>query len=427
MNVLPNFRPLGAALLMLAVLAGAYECAQGLPQPPLAPASASQENTAAISLAVADSAAGYAPLPATGTEAAGDSRPAPPAPEPAAREEAEPRPRQCRPQPLRFAERSRPGPRRYVGTVNSQPATAELSPGEAGLLEGRFYFWRSGEEYGLHQRGRRARVLALGQAAGHWQLSQPAGPVLRGTWLDSAGRQVGTFWLRESYQRGARYDLHTLRLTGGLAISPNSCDVPEVDQDFLHLRGPAGRLPQARVLFPALPSRRQQVREAHSSETHCGRDLAVLFNDFNLFSYKTDSYDMPFEGSSSFSISVALLDLTTGRKLSIYQQLRPGYAQRLRRLLTMHLLDVPDAAAYTIAPDRGWEWVSDHGQRQPLAPLPADPASSNFAYTSCTLTAQGLVVYAREESIATISYPELRPLVRPGTPLARMLRARGLW
>jgi len=311
--------------------------------------------------------------------------------------------------------------------VNGRRATAEISPDEAGRLKGRFYFWRSGRAYELWQgTQRRPRVLALGPAEGCWQLSQPVGPVLRGRWLNAAGRRVGTFELRENYRGGARYDIHKLRLTGGEVIASSPCDVPEVEQDFLHLRGPVGRRPAARAQFPAPPIRRRQALEAQRNDSHCGTELVVLFNDFNLLSYEIRNFDWPFEGSSSFSKYEVLLDLTTGRELSIYQQLRPGYARRLRWLITTALLDAPDASAYTIDPFQGWEWVADHGRRLPLAPLPADPASSSFAYSSCTLTAQGLAVYARNEPITTIPYAELRPLVRPGTPLARMLRARGL-
>lgn len=429
MRASPPFRPVGAALLLLAVLAGAYTCARELPQLPPATTVASRNVTTGTATApAAGSAAGYAPLPTA--EATAATPPATPAaePAPATDDEAAPKPRRCRPQPLRFAERSRPGPRRYVGTVNGRRATAEIGLDEAGLLKGRFYFWRSGQEYELWQRARRLpRVLALNPTDGRWQLSQPVGPVLRGTWLDAAGRRVGTFTLRESYQGGARYDIHTLRLTGGVAVSPNSCDVPEVEQDFLHLRGPVGRLPQARAQFPALPIRRRQALKAHNNETHCGTELVVLFNGFNLLSYEVHTFDSPFEGSSSISTHAVLLDLATGWELSIYQQLRPGYARRLRWLLTMHLLDAPGAAAYTINDLQGWEWVADRGRRLPLAPLPADPASRTFAYTFCTLNAQGLAVYARNEPLTTISYAELRPLVRPGTPLARLLQARGLW
>jgi len=421
------FRPVGATLLMLAVLTGAYTRARELPQLPPATTAASQNIITAIA-PVADSGASYAALPAADATAA-IPPPAPPAPEPAPATDNEPtpKPRRCRPQPLRFAERSRPGPRRYVGMVNGRRATAEIGLDEAGLLKGRCYFWRSGQEYALWQGTRpRPRVLELGPGVGRWQLSQPVGSVLRGTWLDAAGRRVGTFELRESYQSGARYDIHKLRLTGGEVIASSPCDVPEVEQDFLHLQGPVGRRSAARTQFPALPIRRRQALEAQRNDSHCGTELVVLLNDFNLLSYEMRSFDWPFEGSSSFSKQQVVLDLTTGRELSIYQQLRPGYARRLRWLITTALLDAPDASAYTIDPFQGWEWVTDHGRRLPLAPLPADPASSNFAYSFCTLTAQGLAVYARNACITAISYAELRPLVRPGTPLARMLRARGL-
>ena len=416
---------MGAVLLMLAMLAGAYAGARELPRLPPAIAVASPHLSAAIAPAVAC----YAALPAAGATTATPPL-APPAAEPALTtdENAAPKPRRCRPQPLRFAERSRPGPRRYVGTVNGRRATAEISLDEAGLLKGRFYFWRSGQEYELWQGARRRpRVLELGPANGRWQLSQPVGPVLRGTWLNAAGRRAGTFELRESYRSGARYDIHKLRLTGGEVIASSPCDVPEVEQDFLHLRGEVGRRPAARAQFPALPIRRRQALEAQRNDSHCGTELVVLLNDFNLLSYEVRSFDWPFEGSSSFSKQQVLLDLTTGRELSIYRQLRPGYARRLRWLITTALLDASDASAYTIAPTQGWEWVTDHGRRLPLAPLPADAASSDLTYSSCTLTAYGLAVYARNECITAIPYAELRPLVRPGTPLARMLRARGLW
>lgn len=61
------------------------------------------------------------------------------------------------------------------------------------------------------------------------------------------------------------------------------------------------------------------------------------------------------------------------------------------------------------------------------APLP-----SSFTLTPTGLCAgysdYALAAYsASYANTTTIPYAELRPLVRPGTPLARLLAARGLW
>lgn len=428
----PNFRPALAALLLLAVLAGAYEGARWLPAAPAARRLAatdaggqmlSVDDSLAESMSV-DSDKLSAPLLAPAT---------PPVPPTAAPEKVTP----ARPQPMRFTERSRPGPRRYVGTVNGQPATAELSPDETGRLQGRFYLWRSGQEYTLAQASRRhPKSLVLStpyfpyssRAGGRWQLSQ--GPGLRGTWLDSAGRQVGTFQLRENYQGGVRYATRNLKLTGGEVTSRYAADVPEVSRDFLYLLGPGGRPLQGRLCLPPLVERRKLLLADQRPDSHSGHELMMLLNDFYLFSYELQYFDSPFDdkGSSTFLTTRGLLDLTTGRPLSIYHQLRPGYERRLRGLLAIHLLDQPRASAYTIDLLNGWEWATDRGRRRLLAPLPPETTSDDADYWStwtCALTAQGLEISNRNDGVI-IPYAELRPLVRPGTPLARMLRARGM-
>lgn len=244
----PELRPALAAAVALAVLAGAYEVAPSASFSGLKPKVLRSQPPVAIPDSVArvvtpDLAVATAP---------------PPPPADPADETASP---PCQPQPLRFVETSQPGPRRYVGTVGGEPATAELDWSRPDSLHGRFYLWRSGLEHQFSQGLlRHPRVLVLAPAAypvayragGRWQLSRAAGPVLQGTWVDSAGRHPRPFLLRESYQGGVRYEVRHLALSGGRPVSPSPCDVPLNRCDFLHLLGAAAaRPPLSRVQCPS--------------------------------------------------------------------------------------------------------------------------------------------------------------------------------
>ncbi|MGI4869610.1 MAG: hypothetical protein ACRYFX_00355 [Janthinobacterium lividum] len=423
------WRPVLAAGVILAVLAGAYEAARRLPLPTLAARATAATPAPAGPVAAPEPVA--VPVPA---------KPAPTTPTP---EAAEPAPPECRPQPLRFTERRRtalalgPGsPRRYVGTVGGEPVTAEIGQERPGVVSGRVYSWRTSQEYGVSQPARhRPRLLKISgpdayRSGGWWHLTQRPGTVLRGTWVDSAGRQPRPLELRESYQGGVRYEIWQLTLTGGPPASRNSCDVPQCSRDFLRLLGPAAdRPPLGHLQWPAPAGRRRLVRADYSSDLHAERGIEVLLNDFNLLSYHVYIDDMPFGGSSSSIRASALVDLTTGRQLAFYDQLQAGYELPLRRLLTRH---ARQDFGYQPEPRdsyNGWEWVNDHGRQVQLAPLPNEnPPDVQEGGDKCVLTVQGLAVRYNQPFInLLIPYAELRPLVRPGTPLARMLRARGLW
>ena len=96
--------------------------------------------------------------------------------------------------------------------------------------------------------------------------------------------------------------------------------------------------------------------------------------------------------------------------------MKPGYKHGLRQRLTWHFLHDP-----VLESDRraGFgDWTTDESSYTPLLSLP----EFNGALT---LTGAGLEA-AYGHTPVLVPYRELRPLVRPGTPLARMLRARGL-
>jgi hypothetical protein len=330
-----------------------------------------------------------------------------------------------------------------VGTVGGEPATAEIDWNRPDSLHGRFYLWRSGLEHQFSQGlRRRPRVLALAPAAypvasragGSWQLSQAAGPVLQGTWVDSAGLHSHSFLLRESYQGGVRYEVRHLALSGGRPVSPDPCDVPLNRYDFLHLLGAAAaRPPLSRVQCPTWADRRRQLRADYSQETSNYYLAQVKLNDFGLLSYQLDYADSPFEGSSSLGTVNVLLDLVSGRPLTLISQLLPGYQLSLRRLLAKRLLaeqQLHEDDYGQLNPKLyGWEQRNDHGQRAKLPYLPYfGSGEGSEAGGIFSLNAQGLQIGGDHKAyLVTIPYRELRPLVRPGTPLARMLRTRGMW
>jgi len=424
-----ELRPVVAVVVVLAVLAGAYEAAVRGPfrsaRPKVLPGRPIN--------AFADSAARVA---APGPVVAA----LPPAPAPGPVEDEEP---ECQPEPLRFVEKIQPGPRRYVGTVGGEQATVEIYPSSPDSLRGRFYLWRSGLEYEFSQpRRQRPLVLVLGTArypvsykhGGRWLLRSRPGPALQGTWVDSAGQHPRPFLLRESYQDGVRYELRHLTLRGGPPASRNSCNVPINTYEFVHLLGPAAaRPPLSRVQCPGWAGRRRQLRADYNSETSNYYLAAVKLNDFGLLSYQLDYADSPFEGTGGFGEVNVLLDLVSGQQLTITSQLRPGYALPLRRLLAKHLLATQPLHEDDYGmenPHRyGWQQLRDHGQRVLLPHLPAFGSGEDTDVGSTfVLSAQGLKIGGdRNVYLVTIPYAELRPLVRPGTPLARMLRTRGMW
>lgn len=340
----------------------------------------------------------------------------------------------------RFTEPRAPSaaPHRYVGTVSGQPVTAELNWERPDSVAGRFYFWRRNAEYSLTSPSRRsAQVLAVSrallfasQASGQWRLAQPLGPVLQGTWVDAAGRRR-PFRLRENYQGGVRYEILASTLT--LPLVARLGQSPEYRHDFLHLLGPpAGRPPLRRAQCPPRARRQQFVRDfPHDGEVFCTYVIEVLLNDFQLLSYQTTGVIDPFEGQNDSEMLHTLVDLTTGRELTIEDQLRPGYETPLRRLLSSHLLHDPGFTETEEGGD-GWHWQDEQGQPTKLVRLPSD-------YEGLALASQGLQATYSPYSLrggggdrlpgykVLVPYRELRPLVRPGTPLARMLRARGLW
>lgn len=355
-----------------------------------------------------------------------------------------------RPRPLKLTQGRAERMGRYTGTIGGQAVTVELRWQQPDSVVGSFYYHRRGAAYGLTYQKSRSKAKALPllvsnnqlsyyQPAGSWQLtSRPPSAVLAGSWT-RPGHPALAFELHENYAGAVRYTRQTLLLTGGPSEpDPHGSRVPQYERTFLTLAQPTavpGRLRRALASSPA--TRRHHMLAGREGDADAHVWMEVVLNDFGLFSYQT-SYDaLPFGGRHQSDLQSALFAVATGQPLTVASQLRPGYERPLRRLLSRHLLHDDDPYFDEVNKEHNNEWRWRNKQENPgqLVPLPdlEEPSADDL-----TLTAAGLEAcyspYSLFESpggmlpscTVLVPYRELRPLVRPGTPLARMLRARGL-
>ena len=443
-----DVRPGLAAMALLAVLAAAYSATWRLPQPKAA--------RAARPLARAGGSADTATAPVR-PEVKPSSLPAP-APE------SSPCPvHRLVFEPLAPSERLPLGLHHYVGTVGGQPATALLEwPTTLGGISGTFYRHRGGPTCTLNLAeappqgtGRARPVLQVGDPAStggrsEWRLTGWPGAVLRGTWHDTTGSHP--VLLRESYARAVRADVQILKLVGGQPYwdeyGTRECRWGSYQYAYLQFPGPWAVAPALRrTLGPPPAVVRRRVRAAFSSGHDEERLLTkFLLNDFNLLSYQVARHSIFVSDEHGDSwMESYLFDLATGRRLTVASQLRPGYEPGLERLLKWHLLH-DDRFDFINKDHQGsWDWQDSTSQPTSLPALPKADFQSEGDPAGLSLTGSGMKATYHGEDIFTISdqedffrfngntytidisYRELRPLVRPGTPLARLLQARGLW
>jgi len=320
--------------------------------------------------------------------------------------------------------------------VGGQAATALLEWQNPDSATGRFYLHRGGPGYELSFGDAKPGLVAVYKEQGEqseldqgtWQLTTGlASPTLAGTWRRAGHSQ--RLLLRESYAGALRYSFKEYFLLGDFRV-PGHCDyVPTVQHTLLTLPHPraaplALRAPLASS--PAALRRRLRKDETDGDASSTHRD-EVRLNDFQLFSYQTSYYDRTYDGAPSVGTESWLFDLRTGRKLDLNSQLKPGYKQLLRQRLTWHLLHDPGLAGERTDGLEAWyEYGANLNPASLLVSLPGDNEA-------LTLTGAGLEAAYTPGSwysrivLLLVPYRELRPLVRPGTPLARMLRARGMW
>jgi len=317
-----------------------------------------------------------------------------------------------------------------VSTLGGRAIVVRLAAG-ANSAAGSWYY-RTGRpvhERLLVFRARRGGQMVLGEAitpntptdadtaAAEWRLGWPLGQVLAGQRraLHGVGRQA--VQLRANYTQAVPYQLL------GLTAQGISCDAlpgrsqPYYSAEFVRvLSADSLRLDLWQAPPPA--ARRDSVRHWLLSEScqQTFQKIEVTLNDYSLLSYNVHKEAYYYGTHPEHEQEGFIVDLRTGNEWLVEELLRPGTEPALLKLLARHLRhDYPEMSQG----DR-WNWKT------------VPPYPDSFTLTPTGLCARygdyALAGYASfAANSTTMPYAELRPLVRPGTPLARMLRARGVW
>lgn len=260
--------------------------------------------------------------------------------------------------------------------------------------------------------------------------------MLTGTWRSPAG-QVLPFSLHEDYTDGqghvvaVKYEL--LQESEEAPCQPerkpgeSKADYRARTEDltsscsefFLHLLGPDTLRPALRVLQCPVPAqRRRQMREQAEGCNQITHEMQVVYNDYGLLSLER-YVDEFYEGGDhpGHALSTTTYDLRTGRPVALAALLRPGTDSILTRLLVQRLDEDMNSSLIQLlsnsAPDSASAPLSQLG-------LSIGDAGLQFTYSNYYDSLTPPVTVA-------VSYAELRPLLRPDSPVARMLRERGLW
>jgi hypothetical protein len=323
------------------------------------------------------------------------------------------------------------GYHRYRGTVGSQPVIVELTiarASKAGLktCSGSYYYEKHGGQLNLQsvQAFGGGALLILAESAGegqpptaHWQAQLPVGPAWAGTWVSTQGRRL-PFALQEDYIGAVRYEIVALHMPRNAEPADDETPITyhsdSLTTEFLHLLGPDTLRPAWRRLQCPAPAQRLAAASDASADTR----LSVTLNGYGLLSYmEWESEEIGGAYPDNHSTPYTY-DLATGRACDPRDWLVPGHETALRQLLTRHMLADSMASGLVLAPS------SEDGVTRPyLAPLGHFGLNSAGLY--CTLEEFG-APHAIQGVEITIPYIELRHLVRPGTPLARLLAARHL-
>jgi hypothetical protein len=352
------------------------------------------------------------------------------------------------------------GYHRYRGTVGGRPVTVALiigpEPGSdatsAPVCEGHYSYDR---QAGGHLLLRAPRPFQTQQplrlteydsahpeiSTGEWQASQPAGTLLAGTWTSPRGRTL-PFVLHEDYHDGhgqlaaVPYELLTEQLDtpcqpereddeSKAAYRERVAQAPSgYSRDFLHLLGPDTLRPALRALQCPPHARRLRQLKAEVKElgdcTYRYEGLTVEYMDYGILSLASSSEEYSMGNAHpTHSTSTRVVDLHTGAELLLADVIKPGADSALRRFLTLHFADNPEVLARI--------HLNSEADEDPQVPVPAGGFGVVAEGLSFDYADYELVSYAGGMPSAIISWAELLPLLRPDSPVARMLRERGLW
>lgn len=330
--------------------------------------------------------------------------------------------------------------RRYVGWLGARPVVVELFVGReyAGQsppqVFGRYYDARTGTEHyfpavDFSPRQRiRLKTYADNDSAEHWQLP-PLGARLTGT-VTAGGQPPRRFTLREDYRQAAALAVCSAVMYGRSEPAYGQENEPEPRQyrgicrrQYIWLRGKAAQRP---ILQRAFPSRPAQIRawllEDAGEETEALQiddyEFDIELNDYNILSYRrTVSTDANGANHPDSSWEEFSYDLRTGRRLSLATLLRRGSGPALQRLMLRYMEPNYLAALQ----EQGNDPLGNIEERETLH------QTSSFSLTPSGLSmTMKLGSHAMGPTTIVIPYAALRPLLRPRTPLNRLLMARDL-
>lgn len=391
---------------------------------------------AATAPAVASPAASSASAPA---------RPAAAAPRPA---RADARPTEPEEEPAPPALEMRAGEltqyRRYVGTLGSQPVVVELFTGreyvgqEQPVCRGHYYDARRGTTktfssepfYPRKQLRLAASSYDDTDSTEHWQLRQPLGPRLTGT-VTAANKPRRRLTLRENYTDAVPLAIGTAQMYGNSMRLHNDDNREELHTfagsvllQYVRLLGRAAHQPRLQRILSSRPAElRAELREEFSEDSvslySIKEELSLDLNDYGILSYSKYVSDYEDGGNhSGASFPAFTFDLRTGRPITLASLVKPGNRKALMRL-ALRYLDPnyrQELSNFYNSPSNADALKDDY-----------DALKETFGLSPKGLTLQGLLgPYALGPTIITIPYAALRPLLRPRTPLNRVLVARGL-
>lgn len=329
--------------------------------------------------------------------------------------------------------------RRYVGRLGSQPVVVELlaNPEKYDMsapLSGKYYDTRKGIttelSFAIFNPHRRLHFKAFPpkDSTEHWQAQQVMGPSLTGT-VTAAGKPRRHFVLREDYTGAVSLAIRSATMYGRPVVAEFG-DQGEPGQftgdycyQYIQLLGSAAQRPELQRAFPSRPAQvrahlLREFRQGEGNLANVEEYMGLALNDYDLLCY--GKYISDFGAGASHPQHIYQswsYDLRTGRRLTLASLLRPGSTQALRKL-ALHYMDpsyLADIQEWYNNPQQGAEGLSylDLEEVFGLAP------------DGLTLAAD-LGPHAMGPTTITIPYAALRPLLRPRTPLNRVLVAQGL-
>jgi hypothetical protein len=326
--------------------------------------------------------------------------------------------------------------RRYVGALGGREIVLELMPVDDPyrLLISKVYFTHGPQaqlfDGALVGAGAPAKSLKVEMyvdtATTTLVLTPPFGPQLRGFWTAGRGTAPQSVTLHESYVGAVRYEVLTATAKGSpmrpQPYGDEAGSIPSYTRAYLHLLGPDTVRPGLRRLQALTPRRMQRAVRYylhHEAEGGCQdtEELYVNLNGYDLLSYNLVFYSYMFGGNHPESTEdFRTLDLRTGRPTRWETWFRDDADAALRQLIYRQLLANDGTDGY---------YAGSFDQKTGMRELP-----EQYGLTPAGIVAHYgdyvLAPHAHGPTSVLLPFAEVAPLLNPGTPLDRILQARGL-